>query len=90
MLSRGNSKFYAFLGLPYAVPPVGELRFQNPILYTEPWKDVYDATKQSAMCLQSVSHGFVFGTEDCLYLNLYTPQVSAGQHEGSVERSVEA
>jgi para-nitrobenzyl esterase len=64
-----------FLGIPYAKPPVGELRFQMP-QKPDPWKDVRDATKYGKRCAQLTSatlqnEGSV--EEDCLYLNVWTP-----------------
>lgn len=69
--------YYAFYGVPYARPPVKTLRFKNP----EPiknWKRPIDATTQyRGACAQPHivhKHG-VFGVEDCLYLNIYTPHL---------------
>jgi para-nitrobenzyl esterase len=67
----------AFLGLPYAAPPVGELRWKAP----QPaagWKRVRDATKFGNRCEQwHIWNDYVFldsgPSEDCLFLNVYTP-----------------
>ena len=72
-----DGKVKAFLGLPYAAAPVGDLRWRAP----EPaakWKGVRDATKFGHRCEQaSVFQDMVFQdegpSEDCLYLNVYTP-----------------
>lgn len=73
-----------FRGVPYAQPPVGELRFRRPQEH-EPWSDVLDCTKFSAFCPQAdlrpldlYGKEFYEGTEyncseDCLYLNVWTP-----------------
>ncbi|KFO81330.1 Fatty acyl-CoA hydrolase precursor, medium chain, partial [Cuculus canorus] len=75
-----------FLGLPFAKPPVGPLRFSEP-QPPEPWKGVRDATSYPPMCLQDKALGQFFSdyvtnrnekfllqmSEDCLYLNVYTP-----------------
>ncbi|XP_015729476.1 fatty acyl-CoA hydrolase precursor, medium chain-like isoform X2 [Coturnix japonica] len=75
-----------FLGLPFAKPPVGPLRFSEP-QPPEPWKGVRDATSYPPMCLQDKVLGqfesdfvttrkekFILQmSEDCLYLNIYTP-----------------
>jgi para-nitrobenzyl esterase len=74
-INNGNVK--AFLGLPYAAPPVGELRWKAP----EPpakWKGTRDATKFGAHCAQGrVFDDMVFQdsgpSEDCLFLNVYAP-----------------
>jgi para-nitrobenzyl esterase len=53
-----------FLGIPYAAPPVGELRWKLPAAGPA-WTGVRDATKPGASCEKDV--------EDCLYLNVTTP-----------------
>ncbi|XP_041883596.1 fatty acyl-CoA hydrolase precursor, medium chain-like [Corvus kubaryi] len=82
-----------FLGLPFAKPPVGPLRFTEP-QPPEPWEGVRDATSYPPMCLQDKVQGQYFSdiitnrkekvllqvSEDCLYLNVYTP-VSTGKQE---------
>jgi acetylcholinesterase len=40
-----------FLGIPYAKPPVGSLRFKKP-LPADPWQDVYDASRLPNSCVQ--------------------------------------
>ncbi|KFQ44489.1 Fatty acyl-CoA hydrolase precursor, medium chain, partial [Nestor notabilis] len=82
-----------FLGVPFAKPPVGPLRFSEP-QPPEPWKGVRDATSYPPMCLQDKKEGqfcsdyitnrkekvILQMSEDCLYLNVYTP-VSTGEQE---------
>ena len=62
-----------FLGIPYAAPPVGDLRWQ-PAQEHAPWQGVRDATSFGSPCPQAAG---LFGpgstNEDCLYLNVYTP-----------------
>ncbi|XP_073411039.1 fatty acyl-CoA hydrolase precursor, medium chain-like [Dendrobates tinctorius] len=74
----------AFFGVPFARPPVGPLRFGNPEP-PEPWKSERDASDPPPMCLQledTMKGLAVFyqsslqlprSSEDCLYLNVYTP-----------------
>ncbi|KAM3966209.1 juvenile hormone esterase-like [Aphomia sociella] len=71
-----DKQFNIFRGVPYAKPPVGELRFKIPSP-PEPWVGVRDAKKTCNICVQydRVNSTFV-GSEDCLYLNVYTPIVS--------------
>ena len=72
-----DGKVKAFLGLPYAAPPVGDLRWKAP----EPparWKGARDATRFGARCAQNpVFTDMIFqdsgSSEDCLYLNVYVP-----------------
>ncbi|KAJ8682866.1 hypothetical protein QAD02_018658 [Eretmocerus hayati] len=63
--------YYAFKGIPYAKPPVGELRFQDPVP-AEPWDGIRDAKKFSQMCTQTdFFTKESIGSDDCLYLNVY-------------------
>lgn len=72
----------AFLGVPYAAPPVGDLRWRAP-RPVQPWAGTRDATRIGADCTQALGPksilggggGVVFGSEDCLYLNIYGPAV---------------
>ncbi len=72
-----DGKVRAFLGLPYAAPPVGDLRWKAPEAASA-WKGSRDATKFGAHCAQGrVFEDMVFQdsgpSEDCLFLNVYTP-----------------
>ena len=72
-----DGKVRAFLGLPYAAPPVGELRWRAPQPPAK-WKGVRDAKKFGHHCAQGrVFADMVFPdagpSEDCLVLNVYTP-----------------
>lgn len=74
----------AFLGIPYATPPLGQLRFKKPQL-PEPWSGVWDATRYANSCFQNRDDtfpGFAGSemwnpntniSEDCLYLNVWVP-----------------
>ncbi|XP_054737010.1 juvenile hormone esterase-like [Anastrepha obliqua] len=76
-----TKRFQAFLGIPYALPPVGELRFANPKVFPR-WWDILDATKPKQDCVQKnyiLPNPVVQGIEDCLYLNVYRPLTSAQQ-----------
>src|SRR5579862_9006377 len=66
-----------FLGIPYAAPPVGDLRWKPPAP-AERWTDVRKATEFSAHCMQGlVYEDMVFpdhgNSEDCLTLNVWSP-----------------
>lgn len=61
----------AFLGIPFAEPPVGELRFQAPFPKL-PWTGTLEATNGDIMCPQPFGDSII-GQEDCLYVNVYTP-----------------
>jgi len=75
--SINEGKVKAFLGLPYAAPPVGDLRWRPPQPPAK-WKGDRDATQFGARCAQ----GHVYDdmefldpgeSEDCLFLNVYAP-----------------
>ena len=69
-----GSEGYEFLGLPYAAPPTGNLRWRPPQTPAQ-WNGVRDATQFAPSCPQ-VSSPFAPPapfSEDCLYLNVYTP-----------------
>ncbi|WP_154796055.1 carboxylesterase/lipase family protein [Occultella kanbiaonis] len=69
----------SFQGIPYAAPPVGELRWRAPAP-AEPWRGVRDATAPSPACAQN--EGELPGgsaSEDCLYLNVTTPAATSGE-----------
>ena len=68
---------HAFLGIPYAAPPTGDLRWKEPVPVAK-WTGVRKATKFGAHCLQGNPYGdMVFrdsgGSEDCLFLNVWAP-----------------
>ena len=75
--TSADGKVNIFLGIPFAAPPVGPLRWKEPQPVT-PWTTVRDATNFGARCMQSdVFKGVVFRdsgmSEDCLYLNVWAP-----------------
>ncbi len=63
---------HAFLGIPYAAPPVGANRWRSPQPVT-PWTEVRDARMLGSQCPQSIGFSGPGGLEDCLYLNVWTP-----------------
>jgi para-nitrobenzyl esterase len=72
-----DSKVNAYLGLPYAAPPVGDKRWKAPEPPV-PWKGERDATRFGAHCAQNrIFDDIIFqdsgASEDCLFLNVYAP-----------------
>ena len=83
MRGAADGNVDTFLGLPYAAPPVGELRWRPP-QPPMPWHGVREATQYAATCPQQLGTGFQGPgpfSEDCLYLNVATPTLRphAGQ-----------
>jgi para-nitrobenzyl esterase len=69
----------AWLGVPFAAPPVRELRWKPP-QPVRPWSGVLHAQRSAPMCLQALrsrTMNHYFGdeaiSEDCLYLNIWAP-----------------
>ncbi|RZF48951.1 hypothetical protein LSTR_LSTR003027 [Laodelphax striatellus] len=72
--TKSSKLFEGFLGIPYAIPPVGDLRFKiaQP---AKPWKGVFNASTYGSVCLQFTHIGYqVVGSEDCLFINVFRPQ----------------
>ncbi|MBV8810522.1 MAG: carboxylesterase family protein [Acidobacteriaceae bacterium] len=79
-----DAKVRIFKGIPFAAPPVGNLRWKAPQPVTT-WSGTRQATEFGARCMQ----GDIFGdmvfrddgpSENCLYLNVWTPATSADEH----------
>ncbi|GAA3620761.1 carboxylesterase family protein [Nonomuraea rosea] len=63
----------SFLALPYAAPPVGDLRWRAPQPAAS-WSGVRDAARRGNRCpVAAGSNGPRSETEDCLYLNVFRP-----------------
>ncbi len=66
---------YSYRGIPYAAPPVGPLRWKAP-QPAAAWNVPRDASAFAPHCAQPASSfGVASTSEDCLYLNVYTPKV---------------
>jgi para-nitrobenzyl esterase len=73
-----TDEYRTFQAIPYAAPPVGELRWQAP-QPPQPWSAPRDATKPGNRCAQSAFPQFDSPdsvAEDCLYLNVTTPRLA--------------
>ncbi|XP_065272027.1 acetylcholinesterase-like [Emys orbicularis] len=80
-LPAGSSTVTAFLGIPYAEPPMGALRFQKPLPH-QPWSHVLETTSFGNVCHQPPVTGYPQAdvwtpkapqSEDCLFLNVWVP-----------------
>jgi para-nitrobenzyl esterase len=70
-ISENGIRMYR--GIPYAAPPTGDLRWRPPAP-VQPWNGTKEAKVFSAVCPQPGAAGM---SEDCLYLNVWTPAQSA-------------
>jgi para-nitrobenzyl esterase len=73
-----DQKVIAFKGIPYAAPPVGDLRWKPPVPAVK-WKGVKDTSQFGSHCIQSGGYpDMIFHdpgeSEDCLTLNVWTPK----------------
>nr|AHJ81351.1 carboxylesterase [Locusta migratoria] len=80
MKSYLGRNFNAFCGIPYAEPPINKRRFKNPVPMT--YDGTIDATncEETPVCMQMRWHldeTEVIGVEDCLFLNVYEPEVTS-------------
>jgi len=85
---------HAWLGIPFAKPPVGELRWKAP-RPPESWTEPFQALHVGDMCTQSPSQlttglikegNLVAGNEDCLYLNVWAPPYSPDNVPSDADR----
>jgi len=77
-----NGNVYQFMGVPFAKPPVGALRWKAPQNPTT-WSSALLTNSFAPVCpqkkfTQGGSSYTLTGNEDCLYLNIWTPQTGAG------------
>ena len=69
-----KGKSVLFLGIPYASPPVGDLRWRPPQVIPS-WKEPLDATQPGAHCPQTRHQDMA--SEDCLTINVYIPSLKS-------------
>ncbi|KAK5644290.1 hypothetical protein RI129_008135 [Pyrocoelia pectoralis] len=63
----------AYLGIPYATPPIGKLRFAAPQRH-DGWNSTYQALSYGSSCPQLPLRDGINENENCLYLNIWTPE----------------
>ncbi|GBN70283.1 Acetylcholinesterase-1 [Araneus ventricosus] len=84
-----NIPVKTFQSIPYAKPPTGELRFRKP-QPIEPWREPLVADKLPPGCVQYSSNPFSWldtlpgKTQDCLYLNIWTPSAAGLEDKKAV------
>lgn len=64
----------SYLGIPFAQPPLGELRFRPPKPLENSWSEPLKAVSQPPKCVSLTG-----GQEDCLYLNVFVPSTASSQ-----------
>lgn len=75
MSSRLGANFHAFLRIPYAEPPIGNLRFLAPVT-KQPWTEIWNATYYGPICVQNNPTSADEMSEDCLYLNVFSKNLT--------------
>jgi carboxylesterase type B len=92
-LSENSSKVAEFLSIPYAEPPIGDLRWEPPVLYSPSKTEVINATALPPSCYQFISttpsllqhavYGWMISdagmSEDCLKVSVWAPVDAAAQ-----------
>ncbi|XP_060069553.1 para-nitrobenzyl esterase-like [Ylistrum balloti] len=77
-----NGQGYAFRGIPYSLPPTGNRRWKPPIPLNKQagncWDGIFKAYDYGNTCTQRnmKNHTDIIGSEDCLYLNVWTPTIN--------------
>lgn len=77
-----STTFQRFSGIPYAKPPINELRFQSPQKLLKFDQNEIDCTKEGDPCIhRSIYQQEMVGSEDCLYLNVYVPASASSSNK---------
>ncbi|XP_060069393.1 para-nitrobenzyl esterase-like [Ylistrum balloti] len=96
-----NGQGYAFRGIPYSLPPTGNRRWKPPIPLNKQagncWDGIFKAYAYGNTCMQRnpENQTAILGSEDCLYLNVWTPTINISAnlhvmvwiHGGSLQES---
>lgn len=82
VLGEGEGDLRVYRGIPFAAPPIGELRWRPPAS-PKSWRGVRETKTFAPACMQTPNPAMNLPTqpvsEDCLYLNVWTPAKSAGE-----------
>ncbi|KAH3828213.1 liver carboxylesterase 1F-like [Dreissena polymorpha] len=89
--SYNGSDVYQFIGIPYAAPPVRELRFMKPVPPTA-WNSTFTAERFPPSCMQYLFENDRWLipkesqniSEDCLYMNIYVPRATSSAEPKAV------
>lgn len=69
-----GDRYFSWKGIPFAEPPVGNLRFSDPVAHRG-WTGIRDASQHGDSCAVSGIIRDQRGSEDCLFLNVYTQSI---------------
>ncbi|XP_058463056.1 acetylcholinesterase-like [Malaya genurostris] len=76
-LPNGNDSF-AFRGIPYAKPPIGDLRYKAPQPLEKFPAPILDCSVERSVCFtRNIFTQEIEGSENCLFLNVYTPELES-------------
>jgi carboxylesterase type B len=85
MASQSGRTIRAFMGIPFAEPPIDELRFRAPVKKASWRPNTLRTQTEPKKCPQTtsiVAPRVLEGDEDCLYLNVYAPEVDSSSRHG--------
>ncbi|XP_067207617.1 carboxylic ester hydrolase isoform X2 [Linepithema humile] len=88
MYTRLGREINTYRSIPYAAPPVGELRFKPP-QPASAWNGILQAVQDAQECTQRNVFLYmedIIGDEDCLYLNVYTPSFTESPEKSTFAR----
>ncbi|XP_059158608.1 fatty acyl-CoA hydrolase precursor, medium chain-like [Physella acuta] len=83
--AKNGKSFYSFQGIPFAKPPVGELRFAKPVAHPK-IAGTLEALAMKPSCVQE-TYALLPGeeiSEDCLYLNIYAKEIRPARQPSKV------
>jgi len=81
LIGEPGNEVRIYRGIPYAAPPVGDLRWKPPVP-AAPWDGIRECTAFSKIAIQAGSMGIATAmpqSEDCLYVNVLTPAKKASE-----------
>ncbi|XP_022238546.1 bile salt-activated lipase-like [Limulus polyphemus] len=71
------------MGIPFATPPLGPLRFRRPVRHPG-WSGILDADNFRSSCPQVDDQGGLSGDENCLFINVFTPDIKTDRNQGNL------